>query len=184
MVVSNKEMRRLKACMCSGLIFVMVVGISLVSNAQLGDNDRLATIARGIMIDVRFAGLTTIDSLGYPNTRTMDALPPTDDFEIWLATNPLSRKVRQIQENTSVALYYPQSGKGNYVTLIGSASIVDDPQSKIEKWREEWAEFYPTKEDMVLIKVEPIRLEVVSYEHGIISESIDWKAPELNLLKN
>ncbi|MEQ9300184.1 MAG: pyridoxamine 5'-phosphate oxidase family protein [Cyclobacteriaceae bacterium] len=162
-------------------MFIMLLIVSFKPYAQQTDDGELESVARAIMTDVRYAGLTTIDSLGYPNTRTMDALPPSEDFEVWLATNPSSRKVQQIQENGSVALYYPQSEKGNYVTLIGKARLINDPESKAEHWREDWAEFYPTKQDMILIKVEPIRLEVVSYEHGIISKSKDWKAPEVNI---
>lgn len=166
------------------LVFTLIITSGWTSCAQQGSEVSLDAAARSIMTEVRYAGLTTIDSLGYPNTRTMDALPPIDEFTVWLATNPVSRKVTQILANPSVSLYYAQSDKGNYVTLIGNATIVNDPVSKKEQWREEWTEFYPTKNDMVLIKIEPIRLEVVSYEFGIISQTKDWKAPEINLQKN
>lgn len=169
---------------CQFLVFALMMTSGWTSCAQQGSEVSLDAATRSIMTEVRYAGLTTIDSLGYPNTRTMDALPPTDEFTVWLATNPVSRKVTQILANPSVSLYYAQSDKGNYVTLIGNAKIVNDPVSKEVQWREEWAEFYPTKNDMVLIKIEPIRLEVVSYEFGIISQTKDWKAPEINLQKN
>lgn len=184
MVENDKNMDRLKAAINGGLIFLLVWTVAVRSYAQGAVDTKLESVARKIIAEVRYAGFTTIDSLGYPNTRTMDALPPSDHFEVWLATNPASRKVRQIKNNSAVALYYSQSEKGNYVTLIGRASLIDDPESKAKHWRDEWEEFYPTKQDMLLIKVEPIRLEVVSYEHGIISESKDWKAPETIIQTN
>lgn len=184
MVAYDTEMNRMNVRVNLELMFLMLLTVSCETYAQPTDDGGLESVARAIMTEVRYTGFTTMDSSGYPNTRTMDALPPSEDFEVWLATNPSSRKVKHIRRNASVALYYPQSEKGNYVTLIGKASLINDSTSKAMYWREEWAEFYPTKQDMILIKVEPIRLEIVSYEHGIISESKDWKAPEINMDTN
>ena len=162
----------------------LTIGLSLtithpmVAQSEAADPE---TIARSIMSEVRYAGLTTLDSLGYPYTRTMDALPPDSLFQVWMATNPLSRKVRQLQQNQAVSLYYPQHEKGNYVNLTGHALLVDDPNIKMRLWNEDWAKFYASPDDMILIRVEPICLELVSYEHGIISETLDWRAPTIQL---
>jgi len=158
--------------------------MTLIAAAQQGSNEEIKSVAKSIMVATRFAGLTTIDSLGYPNTRTMDALTPEDDFIVWLATNPKSRKVRQIEANQKVTLYYAQHDKGNYVTIVGNASLIDDPETKQAKWQDEWAEFYPSQDEMILIKVTPTSLELVSYENDIISERIDWQAPSIQLKQN
>lgn len=164
--------------------FLFPIGITQITAAQQSGDEEIKSVAKTIMRATRFAGLTTIDSLGYPNTRTMDALAPEEDFTIWLATNPKSRKVRQVEANQKVTLYYAQHDKGNYVTIIGNAFLVNDPDTKQAKWQDEWAEFYPSQDDMMLIKVTPISLELVSYENEIISERIDWRAPSIQLKQN
>lgn len=166
------------------LCLALVVCISMILTGRCyaqSDDHRTEAIARSIMLEVRYAGLTTIDSTGQPFTRTMDTLPPDSLFQVWMATNPISRKVRHIRKNPAVSLYFPQSEKGNYVNLTGRASLVDDPSTKSSKWQEDWAQYYPTLDDMILIKIEPVRLEVVSYEHGLISATKDWQAPTIHL---
>ena len=69
-----------------------------------------------------YVALATVDARGRPAVRAMDAEAPGEDMVVWLATNPSSRKVRQIRAEPQVALYYLDADGPGYVTLVGSAS--------------------------------------------------------------
>lgn len=121
--------------------------------------------------------LATLDEEGYPAVRAMDPLPPDADWVVWLATNPASRKVEQLRARPRVALHYLAAGVPAYVTLIGRARLVDDPEMKARHWKESWTPFYPDREaGVLLIEVTPIRLEVVSEAHGAPGDPVTWRA--------
>ena len=100
-----------------------------------------------------------------------------------LATNPDSRKVEQLRASPRVALHYLAEGVPAYVTLIGRARLVDDPEAKARHWKESWTPFYPDRDQSVLlIEVTPIRLEVVSEEHGAPGDAETWRAHVVEFL--
>jgi general stress protein 26 len=140
--------------------------------------DTLIKAAREMMINTRYCALITLDELGHPQARTMDAFPPEKDLVVWLGTNSNSRKVKEIQNNNRVTLYYEAPQAAGYVTLKARAELVNDPQSKQHYWKEEWDRFYSDgKEEYLLIQVVPLRMEIVDYSHGITSKSNDWAVP-------
>ena len=100
----------------------------------------------------------------------MDPFPPEDDFTVWLATHSGSRKVAQIRANPRVTLYYFHPRATGYVTLIGTAEPITDPREKARHWKQKWQEHYGDGhrgEDYLLLRVRPLRLEVLSYPHGL-----------------
>lgn len=137
-------------------------------------------MAREIMTQASYCALITMDSKGEPDVRTMDPLPPTDEMVVWLGTNPKSRKVQQIQNNSVVTLHYFDQSNPGYVTIRGIAEIVSSAKEKEEHFKSEWEPFYPDKEDgFLLIKVVPVWLELISSKDGMIGDSITWKAPRI-----
>ena len=124
-----------------------------------------------------YVALATVDDEGRPAVRAMDAAPPDDDMMVWLATNPRSRKVGQIRAEPRVALYYLDADGPGYVTLIGTARLVDEPAEKARHWKESWTPFYTDRDESVLlIQVTPLWLEVVSVPHGANGDPDDWRA--------
>jgi general stress protein 26 len=106
----------------------------------------------------------------------MDPFSPGEDMVVWFGTNVKSRKVGEIRKDPRVTLYYPDPDDGGYVTITGTAIIVDDPQETKIRWKEEWESFYPDREkDYVLIKVTPILLDVLSYKHKITGNPETWR---------
>jgi general stress protein 26 len=137
--------------------------------------DQILAVARRVMEKTRFAALMTVDAGGRPQARTMDTFPPDPEMVVWMATNPRSRKVRQIEKDPRVALYYFDPETSAYVTLHGTARLVTDPEQKKKWWKAEWSEFYPDREaGYLLIAVTPERLEVVSVEDGIDTDPTTW----------
>lgn len=135
--------------------------------------------ARELINRVGKCALITLDEAGQPQVRTMDPFEPEQDFTVWLATNPKSRKVKQIENNPMVTLYYADGDNG-YVSLYGSAELVNDQAEKDTRWKEGWEQFYPNrKEGYLLIKVKPSRIEIIDYKSGIHGDSITWQPEDI-----
>ncbi|MFQ5651726.1 MAG: pyridoxamine 5'-phosphate oxidase family protein [bacterium] len=142
--------------------------------------DNLLAAAREIMTAARYCALITVDASGHPQARVMDPFLPEDDMVVWLATNPKSRKVEQLRRDSRVTLFYFDQGGLGYVSLIGHAQLVNDPEEKASRWKEEWQQFYPNREtDYLLISITPEKLEIVSAKHNIVGDSKTWAAPTL-----
>jgi general stress protein 26 len=140
---------------------------------------RAAVIAAAtdIIQKARYCTFITIDSTGQPQARIVDPIAPGADFVVWFATNPRSRKVGQVEANAKVTLSCFDTASSSYVTLLGRASLVRDVSEKQRHWKKDWAAIYPngpTGDDVVLIRVTPGRLEIVSESRGIMSDPKTW----------
>ena len=145
---------------------------------------KLLRDGREIMLAAKTCALITVDEDGQPRVRAMDPFPPEDDFTVWFGTNPKSRKVRQVQNDSRVALYYLDSDATGYVMISGIAQLINDPKEKLKHWKDAWKEFYPDKnENYMLIKVSPISMEISSAPRGVEGDSLTWK-PATILFEN
>ena len=174
-----------------GLVAVVAV---LASVAPLGGQtspppalDRAAIIAaaRTVAGQARYASLITLDRTGQPQARIVDSFIPEDDLTIWIATNPLSRKVADIAADPRVTLLYFDATTESYLTVIGAAQLVRDPAEKARRWKAEWAGFYNDEnrgDDYLLIRIEPSRLEVVAPTLGMTNDPATWRPVVLDLL--
>jgi general stress protein 26 len=143
-------------------------------------DDELVVAAREIMATARYAALITLDSSGHAQARTVDPFPPDENMVIWLATNPRTRKVREIRRHNRVTLYYIDPESQAYVTIHGIAHFVNDPKEKAKRWKDEWKEFYPDRpKDYLLIVVTPLKLEVVNVKKNILGDPKTWKPPSV-----
>jgi general stress protein 26 len=160
--------------------FVLISSVNAQNKSELLLNrDSVIAAAREIMSMQPYCALITVDSLGMPNVRTMNPYPLGDDLIIWFATNRISRKVREIQNNPNVCVYYADHVKAaGYVALNGKAEIIDDRDILVNKKREYWEQAVPDwKNVLVLIKVIPEKLEVVNYKRGLYGDPVTWKSP-------
>lgn len=168
-------------------ILFLLFSSSCQSQSKVKDDasrKQLQEAAREIMHSSGTCALITLDENGTPQVRTMDPFPPEDDFTIWLATNPKSRKVEQVKKNTNVTLYYNDKNNNGYVTLQGKAELINDQHEKDKRWKAEWKEFYPDRTDhYLLIKITPLKMEVINYARGISGDSLTWQPVEV-LFKN
>lgn len=164
------------------VILLLVSSALMELPAQTIPQDSLKAAAQEIMTSARYCALITWDSEDNISARAMDAFPPESDLTVWMATNPLSRKVAHIRKNPEVTLYYFNPDMQAYVTLRGQGQLVDDSSAKEKHWKEEWAAFYPDREKgYMLIKVVPEHVEVVSEAHGIIGDPKTWTPPSIDL---
>jgi general stress protein 26 len=149
-------------------------------NTRPAAPDRAAVIkaAAGVMERARFCTLVTIGEDGHPQARVIDAFPPDEQMVVWMATNPLTRKVAQIRKDPRVTLSYFDPNSMGYVTMLGKAALVTDGAEKAKHWKEDWAKLYQDKnrgDDYLLIKVTPLRLEVSVESQGIANDPKTWR---------
>src|SRR5258705_12342659 len=160
------------------LILFAAPAVAAQDTKQQLSRDELITAARQTMSTARYCALITQDSSGRPQARTLDPFPPDENMVVWLGTNPRSRKVAAIRRNPRVTLYYFDREAQAYVTIYGIAQLVNDPKAKLKWWKDEWKSFYPDRtKDYLLIRVIPVKLEVVNVANGIIGDPHSWKPP-------
>ena len=153
-------------------------GQEQLGSAGNPSKQKLLDTGREIMTRAGVCVLITVDEKCRPDTRLMDPFPPEQDFTVWLGTNPQSNKVRQIEGNPNVDLFYMEKDSYGYVVLHGTAQIVDDPREKELRWKEGWEAFYPDRStSYLLIRITPVSMEIVSYAHGITGDPVTWQAP-------
>lgn len=162
-------------------IFLCPSGIwAQEANLDQFERATLISAARELMEAARYCALITVDNTGHPQVRTMDPFSPGEDMVVWMGTNVNSRKVGEIRDDSRVTLYYEAKNGGGYVVLKGKGFLIDDPEKVKIYWKAEWDQFYPDKySTFTLIKVIPEELEIIDYEHGIVSSSLTWSVPNL-----
>lgn len=163
------------------VLLLFVLATTTPGKAQNPGRAKMIAAARDIMSAARYCTLVTIDSAGHANTRTMDPFLPEEDMVVWFATNPLSRKVREIRRHRLVTLHCFDPKAEDYFSLRGTARLVNDPKEKARRWKDDWKTFYPNRTThYLLIEVRPLRLEVVSPAKGILGDPNNWDPPAIN----
>jgi general stress protein 26 len=170
------EKSKLKVRAVTALLLILLA--PQIQAQQPPSKDALISTAREIMISARYCALITTDAAGRVHARTMDAFPPENDMKVWFGTNPRSRKVKEIRRHPRITLYYFVREDQAYVSLTGTARLVDDAREKAARFKDDWKAFYPDRtRDYMLIEFTPEKMEVVSVEKGIVGDASTWQTP-------
>lgn len=152
---------------------------------RVDDEAKILSAARAIIADDPNCALITLDADGQPRARTVRTSTPEDDMTIWIATRPATRKVQQIRENDKVTLFFDDDARLSYVSVMGRATLHEDLATKKAKSFFDEAElelFFPDyPEDYLLIRVEPIWIEVLG--HGVEPHPELWR-PQAVVVKD
>jgi general stress protein 26 len=165
------------------LVILLVVGFLGALPSLAADRDVVLKAAREVAAKARYATFITLGPDGQPQARIVDPLGPDADFAVWVATNPATRKVAEIAKDPRVTLQFWDVSGPAYVTLVGTASVVTDPEVKAIHWKDEWAPFFKDRQrgaDFVLVKFTPRRLEIVSQAHGLVNDPKNWRPVSLD----
>ncbi len=139
--------------------------------------------ARGIISRAYFGSLITIDKDGNAKARLMEPFAPEKNFVIYLATNPKSRKVQEIQKHQQATLHYIDEPRTGYVSLYGKINIVTNDSIKKAHWKNGWERFYPNKSDgYMLLKFTPDYLEVISIRDSLTGNKENWQPARVDFL--
>lgn len=162
-------------------VFLILLLFVSCDNGRNPIKKNIKEIAKEIMTNAKNCAFITIDSLGAAHARAMDPFLPEEDFTVWMATKPSSLKIKQLQGNNNVTLYYFDKESVSYVTLQGTASIVHSRNEKEKFWKKEWKNFYKNRtSDYALIKFIPKAGNVISEKYKILGDSITWETPKIN----
>jgi len=128
--------------------------------------------ARTIVENAEYCFLITVDAGGQPQARLMQPFPPEKDFTIWMGTHPKTRKVEQIRANPKVTVAYQDAKAPGYVTLIGTARVVDTIETRKAHWRDDWGDFFPggpAGPNYAVIEIKPQRIELISAANEMVT---------------
>jgi general stress protein 26 len=144
----------------------LLIGLPMAIGAEPQDvstpaRAQLLAEATALISRVRYAALITVDGEGQPRSRVVDAFAPEEDFTIWIATRPTTRKVQQILAHPAVTLYYWDPEERSYLSIMGRGEIINDLATKQRLRRDSDSDrLYPDfPADYVLIKVTPTWME-------------------------
>lgn len=138
----------------------------------------IRSAAFDVMRAARYCTLITVDEDGQPQARIVDPLVSEAEGSIWIATNPLTRKVKEIQNHPRVALMFFNEKAGEYVALRATARVVTSAAEKAARWKAEWQPFYQEQSrgsDFMLFELRPTRFEVSSPRHQLNNDPKTWR---------
>ncbi len=142
-------------------------------------------VAQQIIDRAYFGSLITIDVQGQPKARLMEPFAPNPNFVIYLATNPKSRKVKEIKANPIASLHYVDEPRTGYVSLYGKIYEVKNDRIKKAHWKKGWEHFYQNKGDAyTLLKFVPDYLEVISIRDHLNGNPKTWHPAKVILNAN
>lgn len=139
----------------------------------------LADAARSVMALDPTPTLVSLDAEGRPRARTVQVSTPDDDFTLWIATQPNTRKVEQLRGDPRVTLHYAADDAGAYVSVMGRATLHEDPATIAAHTFHDDADlaaFWPDyPERYLLIRITPEWIEVLG--GGAEADPVTWRPP-------
>jgi len=163
------------------LTMFLLLFFSVIFSQNISD-DYLESIAFDIIKESKNCVLVTLNSENKPTTRVMEHNLYNKKFDIYLVTNPFSRKVSHLKSNPIISLNFQSNDRLSYVSVNGEAQLIDDIKLKNKYWKEEWTPHYKNIEtDCVLIKIIPESLEIVSLSNEVFGDSKTWKPKTISI---
>lgn len=106
--------------------------------------------------DVKVAMLTTLEADGSVHSRPMMTQETEFDGDLWFFTGKNSGKTRAIKNDQKVNVAYSSPEHSRYVSIYGTAEMIDDRQKAEELWKPVYKAWFPKgleDPDLCLLKV-------------------------------
>ena len=119
---------------------------------------------RELVKDIDFCMLTTVDENGDLHSRPMSAngeIEPNGD--IWFFTSASSHKVSEISKLPKVNISFADPENQHYVSISGTAQLVQDRNKIDELWKPEFKMWFPEGKDDPDVALLRISLEKAEY---------------------
>ncbi len=126
-----------------------------MSNETTHDRDKLW----GLIKDIKFAMFTTLHNVnGHLHSRPMTTQNARldEDSSVWFFMSRKSEPVADIAAKPTVNISYADPGKDSYVSVAGTASVVEDMGKKQQLWSKETEAWFPggvDDPDLALVQV-------------------------------
>ncbi|WP_373330953.1 pyridoxamine 5'-phosphate oxidase family protein [Salmonirosea aquatica] len=92
------------------------------------------TKVQEIIDSIEVGMLTTMQDDGDHRSRPMQTQKLDADGCLWFLTSRSSHKTEELQKHPNVNVAYADTDAQSYVSVVGTASLVDDPAVKEELW--------------------------------------------------
>lgn len=92
------------------------------------------TKVQEIIDSIEVGMLTTMQDDGDHRSRPMQTQKLSADGCLWFLTSRSSHKTEELQKHPNVNVSYADAKAQSYVSVVGTASLVDDPAVKEELW--------------------------------------------------
>lgn len=129
---------------------------------------KIAELIHGI----RFAMFTSVDESGKLLSRPMATQQTPFDGTVWFFTQRDTEKVDEFRRNPNVNVAYADPKGNRWVSLSGTASLVNDMDRKRELWQEPLKAWFPKGLDDPSLTL--IRVDAESAEY--------WDSPDSKLV--
>lgn len=125
----------------------------------------------GMIKDIKYAMLTTEDG-DHLRARPMAASQTEFGGTLWFFTKASSHKVEEVESDSRVGVTYSDPSGQNYVSLSGTARLVQDGDAIKQHWSESLATWFPKGTDDPDVAI--LKVDVSSAEY--------WDAPNSTML--
>lgn len=122
---------------------------------------------------IRFAMLTSTDGGGHLHSRPMTTQRIEFDGDLWFFTGRSTSKVDEIARDGQVNVSYAAPEESRYVSISGTARVVDDHERMEDLWNPAYEAWFPDgleDPDLVLVKVD-------------VEEAEYWDSPSNAMVK-
>lgn len=116
--------------------------------------------------DVEVAMFTTTGVDGRLYSRPLGTQEVEFDGDLWFATSADSPKIAEIALNSRVNVAYASPSKNSYVSVAGTARVVDDRAKVEELWSPAMKLFFPEGKDDPNLRLIHVRAESAEYWDG------------------
>ena len=110
-------------------------------------NQEAITKLGELINDIDIAMLTTVDDDGTLRSRPMGTQKAEFDGDLWFLTRVDTAKVDEIQRESQVNVSYAKPDKNRYVSVSGTAVLINDKAKIDEFWDPIYKAFFPEGKD-------------------------------------
>ncbi|MEE9326007.1 MAG: pyridoxamine 5'-phosphate oxidase family protein [Cocleimonas sp.] len=130
----------------------------------------------------KYASLSSHGENGWCSSRLIQPFLDNNNpstFSLWFGTGTHSRKTEEIWNNSKVTLSFNNTREDTNLVIYGEAVIEINPDIKRKYWKSFLQLFFPNgplADDYAVIRIEPKRIEIISFKKNIIPEPFGLKA--------
>jgi general stress protein 26 len=145
------------------------------------DRDQQIQKLRELIKDIDYGMFTTVDDNGslhsYPMSRSGGI---NSDAALWFFTYSASHKVTEIEHHKQVNVSFSSPEEQQYVSISGTAELVEDRNKMRELWKPELQTWFPKGLDEPDIALLKVNINQVNYWDSVSSfkpQTISFLAP-------
>lgn len=138
--------------------------------------------------DIEVAMMVSLDADGHFRSRPMRAQQDSFDGDLWFFTAADSPKTEELRRDGRVLLAYSDPSSQDYVSLSGTAEIVQDAARQKALWSEGMRTWFPKGAEDPAIALIRVRVEGAEYwdspnstmvhAYGYVKAVLTGKAPQ------